>query len=193
MSSQHYIQFYSNDNQILPLCSLPNEYNFDTLNKIIRKLLNTNDEYSFLFQNQEINQENFNSILESHQSSEVPIKIKYIPVLPFTVTPINRCSNTYDLHTDSILDLDSNQDGSLLASASGDTTAILWDCHNSTPKIVFTKHKNWILQVKFDLTNNYLATGGMVIDTIIIRIHTYVYGISSLNQMIVSISRAINR
>jgi WD40 repeat protein len=67
---------------------------------------------------------------------------------------------TLEGHTDTITRLAFSNDGTLLASASRDNTAILWDTTTWTQVgLPLADHDNWVLDLAFNNDDTFLATG----------------------------------
>lgn len=117
--------------------------------------------YLFYLGDFEIKQQ-LNEIISEHlQDSFNPEKVLEITCLPqacYRVETVTRCSSSIPGHSEAILSTAFNNDGSRLASGSGDTTVRFWDTKTQTPQFCSKGHKNWVLCISWSPNGQKLAS-----------------------------------
>ncbi len=91
---------------------------------------------------------------ESHLFSIAGTGPKSTPIIP------DRVINVLTGHTDEVHKVAFSPDGTLLATASQDTTARLWRTSDGGPLCTLTGHTDWVWGVAFSPDGTLLATGG---------------------------------
>jgi WD40 repeat protein len=82
--------------------------------------------------------------------SKAPTAISNLLILPFLSLG----------HTDAVLCVSFNPQGTLLATGSGDKTVRIWDLDTQTPIFTCSGHTNWVLYVSWSPDGKKLVSGG---------------------------------
>lgn len=126
--------FNKDDNEPTPYLFYLNDFEIkDTLSEVI-----------------ETNYKDFNS--------EKVLQITCLPQACHRVESVTRCSSSIAGHSDAILSVQFNNDGTKLASGSGDTTVRFWDVQTQTLHHVGKVHKNWVLVISWSPDGKKLAS-----------------------------------
>lgn len=91
-------------------------------------------------------------------NSEKTLQITCLPQAIYRVETVTRCSSSIAGHSDAILDVQFNNDGTRLASCSGDTTVRFWDTLTQTIHHVGKSHRNWVLVISWSPDGKKLAS-----------------------------------
>lgn len=91
-------------------------------------------------------------------NSEKVLQITCLPQACYRVESVTRCSSSIAGHSDAILSVAFNNDGTKLASGSGDTTVRFWDVSTQTLHHVGKVHKNWVLVISWSPDGKKLAS-----------------------------------
>lgn len=98
--------------------------------------------------------------LGEQASTEVAIKIVYVPQAIFRVRAVTRCSSTLPGHAEAILSSSFSPDGKTLATGAGDAHVRLWDVHTEMPRSCLKAHRGWVLCIAWSPCGRYLVSGG---------------------------------
>jgi len=79
----------------------------------------------------------------------------------FRVKAVTRCTGSMSGHSDSVLAVAFNPEGTKLATGSGDTTIRIWDVLTETPQFTCKGHTNWVLFVCWAPNGKKFASAGM--------------------------------
>lgn len=90
--------------------------------------------------------------------SEKVLQITCLPQACYRVESVTRCSSSIAGHSDAILSVAFNNDGTKLASGSGDTTVRFWDVQTQTAHFTGKAHRNWVLVIAWSPDGKRLAS-----------------------------------
>jgi ribosome assembly protein 4 len=91
-------------------------------------------------------------------NSEKVLRITCLPQATYRVESVTRCSSSIAGHSDAILSVAFNNNGTKLASGSGDTTVRFWDVLTQTVHHIGKVHKNWVLVISWSPDGKRLAS-----------------------------------
>lgn len=121
----------------------------------------TNLPYLFFLNDVEIKsslEETVSSFAKGTVQLEKCLDVVCAPQAIFHVESVTRCSGSIAGHTDAIVSVAFNPEGSFLASGSGDTTVRFWDIHTETPFKTCSAHKHWVLAIAWSPDGTRLAS-----------------------------------
>ncbi|KAH3758937.1 notchless protein [Pelomyxa schiedti] len=137
---------------------MPVETTAAQLSEIINAMLANEEPLPYAFY---VDEEQVKTTLPRNKitSSEQIVEIVYMPQAVFRVWPVTRESGTLTGHTNSVISVQFNSNGTKLASGSGDLTVRLWDILTHTPLQTLSGHKDWVTCLAWSPDNKILASG----------------------------------
>lgn len=160
--AQVQVQFQSAEGEVVgPELDMSSETTAGQLQLVLNKLLDSEENYSIYLGPVEVKQDLQTALAQTNTTAEALVRLTYHPMSLFRVAAVSRATSNLEGHTESILAVQFNHDGSKLATGAGDATARIWDLDTETPQFTLTGHKNWVLVVSWAPDSKTLATAGM--------------------------------
>jgi len=139
---------------------IPLDTTTNQLQVLVNALLGAEEKYQFHVNDFEITDSLRKTIVqqEDNISTENAIEIRYEPQAVFRVKAVTRCTSSMPGHGEAVINAAFNNNGTQLASGSGDASVRFWDLTTESPLHVCKAHKQWVLVIAWHPASKYVAS-----------------------------------